>query len=67
MKSLCPSIVYWWEKLIFCKFEFIAADRQMQMRNEENLEKRNQLIIESQSMTRDVKNWWNSTLNDNDY
>jgi len=39
-------------------------DRQMQLKNEENQLKRNQLILESQSMSNDVKNWWNSTLND---
>jgi hypothetical protein len=32
--------------------------------NEEKLKKRNMYIIESQTMSNDVKNWWKSTLND---
>ncbi len=45
-------------------FYLKALDKQLQLRNEEKLQKRNQLILESQSMSNDVKNWWNSTLND---
>jgi hypothetical protein len=39
-------------------------DKQSQAINEEKLKKRNLFILESESMSNDVKIWWKSTLND---
>jgi hypothetical protein len=41
-------------------------DKQSQAVNEEKLKKRNMFILESESMSNDVKLWWKSTLNDLD-
>jgi hypothetical protein len=41
-------------------------DRITQAANEEKLKKRNMFILESESMSNDVKMWWKSTLNDID-
>jgi hypothetical protein len=49
-------------RLFFYKIK--ATDRQLQLRDEEKQQKRNRMILESQSMSSDVKNWWNTTLND---
>lgn len=45
----------------------IAMDRQSQVMSEEKIKKRNMFIMESESMSKDVKMWWKSTLNDIDF
>jgi hypothetical protein len=49
----------------FCNF-ISEPDRQRQVVSEEKQKKRNLFILESESMTNDVKNWWKSTINDID-
>ncbi|CAF0718540.1 unnamed protein product [Brachionus calyciflorus] len=42
-----------------------TLDRQSQIISEEKLKKKNMFLMESQTMTTDVKNWWKSTIDQN--
>lgn len=53
---------------IYLRFYFYshkALDRTSQVISEEKLRKRNMYLLESQTMTNDVKNWWKNTLDSN--